>query len=233
MDHATKHKAIKHKLKLRFKSRGRHILILTKTKHNPKPRHTGKLHKMFTPAVLVVAATFIIIGANPANAVTPDSLGYGTLTYVPVVHEVPQTITVAPTATQPVIARDQFTIMASPKPKLVKVAAPYIPIATGDIGEEQAYAQSLLASMGMGNDQFTCLVQLWDRESGWRANAYNASSSAGGIPQALPASKMAAAGADWATNADTQIRWGVSLYIIPRYGTPCGAWAHSQANGWY
>ena len=70
------------------------------------------------------------------------------------------------------------------------------------------------------------------RESGWNPFADNPTSSAYGIPQALPGSKMASAGADWATNPVTQIRWGLG-YIRDRYGSPCGAWAHSEANGWY
>ena len=73
---------------------------------------------------------------------------------------------------------------------------------------------------------------LWTRESSWRADAYNASSGAYGIPQSLPGSKMAAAGADWRTNAATQIEWGLS-YIAGRYGAPCGAWAHSEQFNWY
>ena len=75
-------------------------------------------------------------------------------------------------------------------------------------------------------------MRLWNRESGWRADAYNASSGAYGIPQSLPGSKMAAAGADWRTNAATQVDWGLS-YISARYGSPCGAWAHSEAYNWY
>ena len=62
--------------------------------------------------------------------------------------------------------------------------------------------------------------------------ATSASSGAYGIPQALPGSKMATAGADWETNAGTQIEWGLG-YIQGRYATPCGAWAHSQDVGWY
>jgi hypothetical protein len=62
--------------------------------------------------------------------------------------------------------------------------------------------------------------------------AYNASSGAYGIPQALPGSKMATAGADWETNAATQINWGLG-YVNGRYGSPCGAWAHSESAGWY
>lgn len=90
----------------------------------------------------------------------------------------------------------------------------------------------LLAEFGFGADQFSCLDSLWTKESGWRVDADNPTSSAYGIPQSLPGSKMASAGDDWETNPVTQIRWGLG-YIEDRYGTPCSAWAHSQANNWY
>lgn len=97
----------------------------------------------------------------------------------------------------------------------------------------KATASSLASSeYGWGSDQFSCLVSLWDRESGWNYQAYNASSGATGIPQALPGSKMASAGADWQTNATTQIVWGLG-YIAAVYGTPCGAWSHSESYNWY
>jgi hypothetical protein len=98
--------------------------------------------------------------------------------------------------------------------------------------DAQATARGMLAGYGWGDDQFSCLVSLWHKESGWRYNAYNASSGATGIPQALPGSKMASAGADWQTNPATQIAWGLG-YISGRYGSPCGAWSHSQSVGWY
>jgi hypothetical protein len=97
----------------------------------------------------------------------------------------------------------------------------------------QATARQIAASeYGWGDDQFSCLVSLWNRESNWNYQAYNAGSGATGIPQALPGSKMASAGADWQTNATTQIRWGLG-YIAGSYGTPCAAWGHSQATSWY
>lgn len=96
----------------------------------------------------------------------------------------------------------------------------------------QAVAWEQVQARGWGADQFACLVSLWNKESGWRVNAANASSGAYGIPQALPGSKMASAGADWQTNAATQITWGLG-YIAGRYSTPCGAWTHSQSTGWY
>jgi hypothetical protein len=105
---------------------------------------------------------------------------------------------------------------------------------TVDPAAAQAYARSVLGSYGWGDDQFGCLVSLWTQESGWRANALNASSGAYGIPQALPASKLAAAGADWRTNQDTQVNWGLA-YIKSSYGTPCGAWNHEMSVDphWY
>ncbi|MEZ3160482.1 lytic transglycosylase domain-containing protein [Microbacterium sp. BWT-B31] len=99
-------------------------------------------------------------------------------------------------------------------------------------GEAQAIARGMLAGYGWGDDQFGCLVALWDRESGWNVHAHNSSSGAHGIPQALPGSKMGSAGPDWENNATTQISWGLG-YIAGRYGSPCGAWGHSESNGWY
>ncbi|MBW8481525.1 lytic transglycosylase domain-containing protein [Actinomadura sp. PM05-2] len=99
-------------------------------------------------------------------------------------------------------------------------------------GEAQAIAKAMLPSYGFsGSGQFACLVKLWNRESGWRTTAANPS-GAYGIPQALPGSKMASAGSDWRTSARTQIKWGLG-YIKSRHGTPCGAWQHSETNGWY
>lgn len=98
--------------------------------------------------------------------------------------------------------------------------------------EAQAHARAAVAARGWDEAQFACLVALWNRESGWRWDALNRSSGAYGIPQALPASKMASAGADWRTSAATQIAWGLS-YISGRYAAPCGAWEHSQRRGWY
>jgi hypothetical protein len=94
------------------------------------------------------------------------------------------------------------------------------------------FARALAAEHGWTGTQFQCLDRLWTRESGWNYRAVNRSSGAYGIAQSLPGSKMAAVGADWRTNAITQIKWGLN-YIDDRYGTPCGAWAHSQSTGWY
>jgi hypothetical protein len=136
------------------------------------------------------------------------------------------------------IKRDKYGAIAPKRHVVVATAAtgstsaagaPSAPIPSA--GSAQAIAQGILTSRGMGSDQYSCLVSLWDRESGWRTNAANGS-GAYGIPQALPGSKMASAGPDWQTNAKTQILWGLS-YITGRYGSPCAAWGHSQSSGWY
>ncbi|MFJ4106824.1 aggregation-promoting factor C-terminal-like domain-containing protein [Oerskovia enterophila] len=118
--------------------------------------------------------------------------------------------------------RTEVVVVGSLDPSTIKV----------DPGSSKAIAKSLAAQRGWGDDQFACLDLLWMKESRWNATAENRSSGAYGIPQALPGSKMASAGADWRTNPATQITWGLG-YIEGRYGTPCGAWSHSQAKGWY
>ena len=80
--------------------------------------------------------------------------------------------------------------------------------------------------------QWSCLYSLWERESTWNVYAENSVSGAYGIPQSLPGDKMASVAADWQTDAATQIRWGLG-YISQVYGTPCTAWAHEEADGYY
>lgn len=115
-----------------------------------------------------------------------------------------------------------FSINLGPLPKA----------SSADAARAQAYAHQLVLAKGWTEADYSCLVRLWQRESGWRYTAHNKSSGAYGIPQALPGSKMKSAGADWQTNPETQVRWGLG-YIKGRYGTPCGAWSFFQNRGWY
>lgn len=98
--------------------------------------------------------------------------------------------------------------------------------------DPQSAAREMIADFGWNESQFGCLVTLWNGESGWRWNADNPHSSAYGIPQALPGSKMSTEGADWATNPVTQIRWGLK-YIDRTYGSPCSARSFKSGRGWY
>jgi hypothetical protein len=113
----------------------------------------------------------------------------------------------------------------------VQPATPAAPAAAQPSGSPQQIAMAMLGSYGWPSSQFGCLDELWSRESGWNPTAQNPS-GAYGIPQALPGSKMASVGADWATNPATQIRWGLGYYRA-LYGSPCGAWSHELATGAY
>lgn len=93
-------------------------------------------------------------------------------------------------------------------------------------------AMMMLPEYGWDSMQFSCLDQLYISESNWNPFATNSSSGAYGIPQSLPAEKMATAGDDWRTNPATQIEWGLD-YIVSSYGTPCSAWSFKQGNNWY
>jgi hypothetical protein len=114
---------------------------------------------------------------------------------------------------------------------LARQAATQPVMPTAPSGSAQRIAQQALGAAGQ-DGQFSCLDSLWSRESGWDVSASNPGTGAYGIPQALPGAKMASAGADWQTDAATQIRWGLS-YIDGLYGSPCEAWAHEEADGWY
>lgn len=103
---------------------------------------------------------------------------------------------------------------------------------TGTVAEYQAYAKQRVYDYGWTDEDFNALVNLWNRESGWQVSNRNRSSGAYGIPQALPASKMASAGSDYLTNYKTQINWGLS-YIKSRYGSPSKAWSAFKSKGWY
>ena len=143
------------------------------------------------------------------------------------------------------VTREAVSVKEKPKPVIPPPTAPTssssssggggggAPAAgTPDPGSAQAIGYKMVHDRGWGDDQYNCLVSLWNRESHWNVYSYNANSGAYGIPQALPGSKMASAGPDWQTNPATQITWGLG-YITGRYGTPCGAWDHSQSTGWY
>lgn len=120
----------------------------------------------------------------------------------------------------------QDELMAEEEPEAEPVAG------CAEYSGNRLIACQLLPDHGFDAGEMSCLSPLWEHESGWNEYASNPGSGAYGIPQALPGSKMASAGDDWQTNPATQIAWGLS-YIADRYGTPCGAWQHFQANNWY
>lgn len=104
----------------------------------------------------------------------------------------------------------------------------------GTSSQNETLARSMMLQSGWNASQWPSLQKLWTLESGFSSTAKNASSGAYGIPQALPASKMASAGSDYLTNPATQIKWGLG-YIKGRYRTPDAAWTfeNSHSPKWY
>jgi hypothetical protein len=130
-------------------------------------------------------------------------------------------------ASKPAMVKNPAQLIASQGTSSSSVPAPPDPVAAQRIG------YSLLPTFGFSQQtQWTCLLDLWNRESGWIYDAENPTSDAYGIPQALPGDKMATAGADWLTDPRTQIIWGLG-YIKTEYGTPCNAWNFDLDNGGY
>lgn len=81
-----------------------------------------------------------------------------------------------------------------------------------------------MARAGIAPSDFTYADFIIQKESRWNTTARNASSGAYGLCQALPGSKMASAGSDWATNPVTQLKW-CSGYAKSRYGGWSGAYS--------
>ncbi|MHC6219298.1 aggregation-promoting factor C-terminal-like domain-containing protein [Arthrobacter sp. MMS24-S77] len=159
--------------------------------------------------------------AAPSATATPSASASAKPSAAPTQAPAPAPAAVAPQAAAPAAP------VAPPAP-----AAPAAPVAVDDPAGAQAYAASMLSSYGWGQGEMSSLITLWNKESDWRTTATNASSGAYGIVQSLPGEKMASEGADWQTNYQTQIRWGLN-YIKERYGSPSAAWAFHLAHNWY
>jgi transglycosylase-like protein with SLT domain len=131
---------------------------------------------------------------------------------------------------------DPATVVATQATLPIAVASPAVPVPAVVLpaiaGTPRQMAYAIAVRGGLNAAQWSCLSRLWQQESKFLTAARNVRSGAYGIPQALPASRMASAGADWRTNPATQIRWGLS-YIQTRYGTACTAWSHWERHGWY
>ncbi len=125
--------------------------------------------------------------------------------------------------------------LAEPAPKGVTVGK--VPSAGAAAAQKaqavsaQKIADKLMPQFGFDQQQYSCLLALWDKVSGWNVYAQGPGGQYG-IPQALPGAKMAAVGPDWQTDAATQIEWGLG-YIKKTYGTPCAAMAEEEKTGYY
>ena len=91
---------------------------------------------------------------------------------------------------------------------------------------------ALMKAAGIPSTWYNGINWIVNVESGWNPRATNKSSGAYGLPQSLPARKMASAGSDYKTNAITQLKWMYS-YVKDRYGSAAKAVAFHKAKGWY
>jgi len=181
--------------------------------------------------VVVVAIALLVVAGRPGSVTDPLGAAVAQVSSGRqglVLEQERQKVILQNAATQ------SFSVTSAPK---ISTVPPPPPASSGNGGgggglvpsgpppspsSARGIAYNLLGSFGFSTSQFGCLDNLWTQESNWNYTAENAS-GAYGIPQALPGSKMASAGADWQTNPTTQIKWGLG-YIKSLYGTPCGAW---------
>ncbi len=180
-------------------------------------------------SALAVAGLIVAAAVAPQTAATASNSGVSTASAVPT--QQLDLLVAAQIADDP---RDSFGGEAKPAAVVAPAAKSSVPRAAvpSDPATAQGIGYQMLLARGWGDDQWGCLVALWNKESHWNVYAGNPGSGAYGIPQAVPGSKMAAAGPNWQSDPATQIAWGLS-YIAGRYGDPCTAWAHSQASNWY
>lgn len=113
----------------------------------------------------------------------------------------------------------QQAIIQAPVPEIVARGA------TININGDKS---SLMAAAGISSGDYGYVNFIVSHESGWRPTAGN-SSGAYGLCQALPGSKMATAGSDWATNPVTQLRW-CNDYAHRRYGSWAAAYNYWLAH---
>lgn len=89
-----------------------------------------------------------------------------------------------------------------------------------------------MRAAGISDSDFGYVDYIISHESGWNYHAVNRSSGAYGLPQSLPAGKLASAGADWRDNPVTQLRWA-NNYAVGRYGSWEAAYRFWTVNHWW
>jgi hypothetical protein len=183
--------------------------------------------------LVYLGAAALIIGSPAVPASATSAVTVATLTAV---RSTPSEHPVSIGVQTAVGLRGMFRpkrVEIRPKRVVPSVSRVVEPGRMGTISYNEWYASKYMATnYGWDATQFRCLSNIWMRESGWSQYAHNWSSGALGIPQAQPGSKMASAGANWQTDPQVQIRWGLN-YINSSYGSPCNAWSFWQNHNWY
>jgi len=218
------------------------------THAKPAPKHRGTPKHAHLKEAPKRAARNTVILSGVALAVTGITIGGGLLGKVEsdppgltadldnALGDLQADVPAADTGERlPIVSRNDHRGAADPTKKAGLIATEASAVTESEQlsdSDPHDIARALLGDYGWSQSQFGCLDLLWTRESNWNPLAHNPSSGAHGIPQSLPGSKMASVGADWYSNPVTQITWGLG-YIQDRYGSPCSAWGHSEAVGWY
>ncbi|MBM3698380.1 MAG: lytic transglycosylase domain-containing protein [Actinobacteria bacterium] len=192
----------------------------------PRPR----VRRLSISAALLA---FFLLIAEPAYA---SSNLTSSVTIPPIELSLESTQPVAPVEefdpTPSLLELDAVKTVDATAMALVSVAARQVDLARQAEGAKSIAQELIAANYTWSAKQFTCLDQLWTKESNWNYKARNRVTGAHGIPQALPATKMEIVGTDWRTNPVTQITWGLK-YIKERYNTPCAAWSKFKRSNWY
>ncbi len=105
------------------------------------------------------------------------------------------------------------------------------------IGKHVAVPQDKIAIMqavGINPTDYGYVDYIVAHEGGWGGvtKSNYGGSGAYGICQALPGSKMASAGADWATNPVTQLKW-CNGYAVGRYGSWANAYSYWLSHNYW
>lgn len=92
--------------------------------------------------------------------------------------------------------------------------------------------QAIMSAAGISPSDYQYVDYILTKESGWNSTAANPMSSAYGLCQSLPGSKMASAGSDWKTNPVTQMKW-CDNYATSRYGSWSSAYSFWISHHWW
>ena len=185
-----------------------------------------------------LAATGLVVGGGVLVATTPASGSPAALSIAGAARPSAQHLSASDVAQRdvPTVSRSEDRAPLASLAKQRNLSNASGPAKTGSedlsSADPRTLAKALMPQFGMSPSDFSCIDAIWSQESGWNIHADNPTSSAYGIPQALPGSKMSSAGPDWENNPVTQIKWGLG-YIKERYGSACAAAGYKSSHGTY
>jgi hypothetical protein len=202
-------------------------------------QHQRNHLKRFSPAAVLLAAAAFVMLIDAAIMVVPRALADpepSSSANIQVVAALdPAEIPIWPPTADPsatpwwpaptVFIRVPTPTPAPPTPAPTPKPTPK-PTPRDTVWNARIYVKSVLGARG-----YNCINAIWTAESKWNPRA-GTLTSAYGIPQAFPASKMAAFGSNWRYSPLVQVKWGL-WYVRTRYGSACAAYNFWKAYAWY